>query len=64
MMESAAEFLKAFDRLPESDQKEVAFEILKRTAHFDYPSLDEEDLARIADETFQLLDAEEAAKEN
>ena len=61
MTQSVQEFLESFDRLPESEQREVFSEILKRGMKFDYPDLDDETLAQIADETFLMYDAEEAA---
>ena len=53
--------LAAFDQLKADEKREAASEILKRAMHFDYPVLDDETLAQIADETFQEYDAREAA---
>jgi hypothetical protein len=61
MSESVQEFLNSFDRLTEEDRQLAAFEILKRTREFEYPDLDDETLAQIADETWLMYDAEEAA---
>jgi hypothetical protein len=61
MSESVQEFLNSFDRLPESERWEVFYQILKRAQEFEYPPLDDETLAQIADETFQMYDADEAA---
>jgi len=61
MTRSVQELLESFDRLPESEQREAFSEILKRGMKFDYPDLDDETLAQIADETFLMYDAEEAA---
>jgi hypothetical protein len=33
---------------------------MKRTREFDYPPLDDETMAQLADETFQMYDADEA----
>jgi hypothetical protein len=60
--ESVQELLNSFDRLPESEQREVAYEILKRANHLDHGPLDDETIDGIADESFQLLDADEAAE--
>jgi hypothetical protein len=60
MTRAVQELLESFDRLPESEQQEALSEILKRTQELAYPPMDDETLARIADETFQMLDADEA----
>jgi len=51
----------AFDRLSPEEQCEAACEILRRTRELDLPSLDDETVDRIADESFVLYDAREAA---
>ena len=61
MSESAQELLNSFDRLPESERREVFYQIMKRAQEFEYPPLDDETLAQIADETFLMYDADEAA---
>ena len=61
MTQSVQEVLNSFDRLPESEQQEAFSEILKRIQTSKYRELTDEDLSRIADETFQMYDAEEAA---
>jgi hypothetical protein len=64
MSEAVQELLKSFDSLAESERHEASTEILKRLREIAYPSLDEETLAQIADETFQMYDADEAAHGN
>jgi hypothetical protein len=61
MSEAVQELLKSFESLPESERHEVYVEILKRAQVHEYPDLDGEVLSQIADETFQMYDAEEAA---
>jgi len=53
--------LSAFDRLSAEEQCEAACEILRRTRELDFPPLDDETIDRIADESFVLYDAREAA---
>jgi hypothetical protein len=63
MTQAAQDLLNAFDRLSEAERREVVYELLKRARKFDYPDLDDETLAQIADELWQLYDAEEAEKD-
>ncbi len=55
------ELLYSFDRLSNHEQREVAFEILRRTLQFDLPPLQDEDLVCCAEALFLGLDQEEAA---
>jgi len=55
------ELLHAFDELPQGAQRSFAFEILRRTLHFDFPPLADDDLVFQAEELFLALDREEAA---
>jgi hypothetical protein len=50
------DFLTTFDRLTDSEQLDLASEILKRTAYLDLPSLSDEDLVLNAEEIFLQLD--------
>ncbi|ASC72446.1 hypothetical protein XM38_034030 [Halomicronema hongdechloris C2206] len=59
----AQEILKTFDRLPDSEQLEVALEILRRLVHFDFPPLEDEDLVLNAEELFLELDKQESDHE-
>lgn len=52
--------IEAFDRLSPIDQHEAFVAINRRLNAEDYGTLDDEALAQIADETFQLYDREEA----
>lgn len=57
------ELLDTFDRLTDSEQLEIALEILKRVAHLDFPPLSDEDLVLNAEGIFLDLDKQEAANE-
>ena len=61
MNANAQQLLSSFDQLPSDDQREVAREILRRTAEFDVPSLSDDELIGQADELFLKLDEVEAA---
>jgi len=56
---TAEHILQSFDRLPEAEKKEVASEIIRRSVHFDLPSLSDEELVSIAEELFLELDSQE-----
>ncbi|MCU0568660.1 MAG: hypothetical protein MUF49_18940 [Oculatellaceae cyanobacterium Prado106] len=56
----AQEILSTFDKLPDSEQLEVALEILRRLVNLDFPPLTDEDLALNAEEVFLALDQQEA----
>lgn len=53
------EILNNFDRLPNTEQMEIALEILRRTINFDFPPLTDEDLTLNAEELFLVLDQQE-----
>lgn len=55
----AQEILNSFDKLPDTEQLEIALEILKRLVNFDFPSLTDEDLVLNAEELFLVLDHQE-----
>ena len=59
----AEEILKNFDRLPNTEQLEIALEILRRLVNFDFPPLTDEDLVLNAEELFLALDQQEANHE-
>jgi hypothetical protein len=56
----AQEILKNFDNLPNTEQKAIAIEILKRVIDFDVLPLTDEDLVLNAEELFLALDEQEA----
>lgn len=55
----AQEILNNFDRLPDTEQLEIALEILRRVINFDFPPLTDEDLTLNAEELFLTLDQQE-----
>ena len=54
--------LEAFDRLSGEERCKVAFEILSRVGDLAHPPLTDEDLARIAAETYPERDAHAATE--
>ena len=54
------EILKTFDKLPNTEQIEIALQILRRLADSDFPPLTNEDLVLNAEELFLALDQQEA----
>jgi hypothetical protein len=59
MNASVRRLLESFNRLDESDKKECAVEIFRRTVDSDYGPLTDLDLTQIADRLFLALDEEE-----
>lgn len=52
--------LESFEQLHDAEKRELAAEILRRTATFDLPALSDEELALSAEELFLELDRREA----
>jgi hypothetical protein len=52
--------LRSFDSLPDSEKRELAAEILRRSVRFDLLPLSDEDLTKAADDIFLAIDREEA----
>lgn len=52
--------IESFDAFPVVQQREVIAELLRKVAKWDSPPLTDDDLARLADETFLELDRREA----
>jgi len=50
MTASTKKILQTFDQLPDTEQLEIAVEILKRLVHFDFPPLTDEDFVFNAEE--------------
>ncbi|MCL6435371.1 MAG: hypothetical protein K6T90_14395 [Leptolyngbyaceae cyanobacterium HOT.MB2.61] len=59
MTTSAQEILNNFDRLPDTEQLEIALEILRRIVNFNFPLLTDEALTLNAEELFLALDQQE-----
>ena len=59
MKEPVQHLPESADRLSKDERHEAA---LERTRHLEHTPLDDEALARIADESFQRYDTDEAAR--
>lgn len=57
---SVRDILDTFDNLTESEQQEIALEILKRVSSLNLPELSDEDLVLNAEGLFLELDRQEA----
>jgi hypothetical protein len=55
------QILDSFSRLPETDRRFVAAEIIRHTVTFDLPALSDEELVLNAEDLFLELDRREAA---
>lgn len=55
--------LISFERLPETEKWEMAFEIIRRVAHFEFPPLTDEELVLAAEAIFLELDHSESLNE-
>ena len=60
MSTSSHQLLDSFDRLPESEKRAVASEIIRRTLAFDLPQLSDEELVIDAEQVFLELDRRES----
>jgi len=60
MSTSVKDILHSFELLSENEKKELASEIVRRTAKFDLPPLTDEDIISCADELFLELDRRES----
>ena len=58
------EILNTFDLSPDNDKKDLASEILRRTVHFDFPPLTDEELIQSAEKLFLDLDRRESKMPN
>lgn len=53
--------INSFNALSPAEQREVMVELLRKTAQWDSPPLTDDELVRLADESFLELDRREAA---
>ena len=60
MATTVRSLLHSFERLPESDKRELAAEIMRRSLRFDFPPVSDVEFVKAADEVFQELDRREA----
>jgi hypothetical protein len=63
MKNSITELLESSDQLSEDAKREVASEIMKRSARFDLPPLANDSLTEAADAVFRVLDNQESNRE-
>jgi hypothetical protein len=63
MSTTVEEILDSFDHLSEAEKRELASEIIRRTAEFDLPTLTDEELIMNAEVLFLELDKRESANE-
>ena len=59
MKKSVQALLESFERLPADAKREAAVEILKRSAKFKLPPLDDDALLQTADSVFLELDKDQ-----
>ncbi len=60
MSDSATQLLATFDALPPNEQHELLIALLRRSGELPDTIVTDDQLAGIADELFQTLDAEES----
>ena len=63
MKNSVAELLNSFEHLPDDAKREVASEIMRRSANLDLPPLSDNSLVEAAESVFLALDKEESKHE-
>jgi hypothetical protein len=64
MTTTAQNILQSFDALPQSEQAEVAAEIMRRASTWEEPTLSDDALTAVAADIFRQLDAGESSNEN
>ena len=60
MNKSVETLLESFERLPDEAKREAAFEIIRRSAKFSLPPLEDETLVEAAENVFLELDKHES----
>jgi hypothetical protein len=63
MTANVRQLLNSFEQLPETDKREAAAEILRRSLQNDFPPLEDTALVECAEELFLSLDQREAPSE-
>ncbi|HEX4946771.1 MAG TPA: hypothetical protein VFZ34_08915 [Blastocatellia bacterium] len=63
MTATVENLLVSFEQLSESEKRELAIEVVRRTGIFGSPDLSDDELALAAEDLFLALDQEEAALE-
>ena len=59
MSDTASQLLATFETLPAIEQHEILTQLLRRTSVLPDTVLSDNDLTSVADDLFQMLDAEE-----
>lgn len=59
MSDTASQLLATFETLPATEQHKFVTQLLRRTSVLPDTALSGEDLTSVADDLFQMLDAEE-----
>ena len=60
MTETVARLLTTIEALPPQERRELLIEMLRRTDQLSEGPLEDDELVSLADEVFQILDADEA----
>lgn len=63
MSAAIQELLVSFEQLAEDEKRELASEIIRRVAHFEFPPLADEELTLMAETVFSELDRCESLHE-
>ncbi len=62
MSKQTVELLEAFEALPDEERRVFTVEVLRRAVPYDSGPMEDEELARAADDLFAVLDAEESVR--
>ncbi len=64
MTSAVKKILRTYDRLPELEKRELAYQIIRRSLKFDLPPLSEEQRVFNANEIFLELDQRESQNDS
>ncbi|MFN0105366.1 MAG: hypothetical protein ACKV2U_25175 [Bryobacteraceae bacterium] len=62
MSRQTVDLLETFEALPEDEKRVFTVVFLRRAASYDSGPLEDDEIARAADNIFAMLDAEESAR--
>lgn len=62
MSKQTVELLEAFEALPDEERRVFTVEVLRRAVPYDSGPMEDEELARAADDLFAVLDVEESVR--
>ena len=60
MSEIAMQLIATFESLPATEQHEIVTQLIRRTSILPGTPLSDDDITAVADDLFQMLDAEES----